>query len=994
MGHLPNDYRRDSIFRYYEKPENQVYIKHINEALKILKNAEDNKEYAWNVIKTTRAGYTTNSVLAGLLRDKTILIIEPTNKILYETIKEIMELYIKITGDKSKKVRQIPSNRDGCSIVVDKMLDKPDLDVLPLITAGQCKECKEVGIFGNDIFLPKATPNQCTIKTMMVEQKLLKKDYKPDIIAITYDKLLTLGAGQRGEFFNDLISNVDVVIFDELGHYLSKTTNGITIKETRKTETDNSTKKIYDRTKVLRVFVDEMEDGPSKSMLEDLLETYMDPWLEKTVEVALAMKEQPRFLSNNLSKELIPIAYEKNGETTYKSMRKNEAVKDKFGEFYECFEELITEKNSDMIILLTQLIEVMSFSRYVVKKSSSLDFEGVEDVFIEEIQIVETTDELIGLLEQRFSDRQVTILTDATMPAYSFDMIKKKKIVDVFFGDPAKTNSQLLIAQDVHNKQKFSVWKWFRDEEYREEVIHKIRYVADMIGHNDIVVWSPNKKIHEDLLETFREMQYRVCDHENDDRMAIQFTYYNSIMSRGVKCERRVQIMLGKASKPKGSFEHIAYMQRKNWNVFDEKELKKLAIEKGISLEDFKVLVEHWSVKEFLDGEYYYREDNVPEELAEYFALYSETIQKEKTHQDCWQAGSRAKDAWAKDRSLLLCIGWRDRDIWEMIKWGGVRNIKYKIFAGEVIKVIEGQQSMITPPRVIKLRWWEDDLIEDIVFWLNDADLIPRTVGFDIDLQAGIMNMLMYEEEITSDVVWTSMDANLQVGHGDEDWKNGYFMGAINAFRKFNDFGVHIVCEEMIDGAFKFSLTDVPKPEVKEEINVLELEMILRTLKTAFIIKKDKITIRDLSNFNRNISRDDIVKSINQVNEFDLFENTTWKLEFHTKRQEFFIRKEHMQSVENALLRNIVMKYQGDYAKQDIMKDILHWYSESKELTISPFEIHEEHRDNLTEGMICKKMVEMEKENDFTDFGVFCTIYREEEENKNNIKLLRNVANI
>jgi len=295
---------------------------------------------------------------------------------------------------------------------------------------------------------------------------------------------------------------------------------------------------------------------------------------------------------------------------------------------------------------------------------------------------------------------------------------------------------------------------------------------------------------------------------------------------------------------------------------------------------------------------------------------------------------------------------------------------------------------------VIKLRWWEDEIIEDIIFWLNDADLIPRTVGFDIDLQAGIMNMLMYEEEITSDVVWTSMDANLQVGHGDEDWKNGYFMGAINAFRKFNDFGIHIICEEMTDGAFKFKLTDVPKPEIKEEINVLELEMILRTLKTAFIIKKDKVTIRDLSNFNRKISREDIAKSILQINEFKLFENTTWKLEFHTKRKEYFIKKEHMQSVENALLRNIFMKYKRDYAKRDIMKDVLHWYSESKELTISPFDIHEEHRHNLTERIICQKMLEMDKENDFTDFGVFCTIYKEDEDNKNNIKLLRNVANI
>jgi len=991
---IPIDHRQDSIYRYYQISKNQVYLKHILKALKNLKYAENHKEYAWNVVKTTRAGYTTNSVLAGLMRDKTILIVEPTNKILYETITQIMDLYVKITGDDSKKVRQIHSNRDGCSIVVEKLMNNPNFDVLPMITAGRCGECQHIETFENEIYLPKATPTTCTIKTMMNEKRMFKNDYKPDIIAITYDKLLTLGVGQRGEFFNDLISDVDVVIFDELGHYLSKTTNGITIKETKSTETSSSVKTIYERIKVLKLYAKDIEDEVTKNTILDLIENYVEPWAEKTVKAAFDIKEYPRFLSNSLAEEYIAVKYEKNGNVTYKSILKHEAVREKFGELYECFEDLITEKNSDLMILMSQLIEVMSFSKYVIKKSKSIDFDGIDDVHIEELQIVETTDELIEALEQRFKMNQVTILTDATMPAYSFDMIKKKKVVDVFFGDPAKTNSQLLIAQDAHNKQMFSVWKWFRDDDYRDEIIHKIRYVADMVGWNDVVVWSPNKKIHEDLMTEFKKLNYRICDHEIDNKMAIQFTYYNSIMSRGVRCDRRVQIMLGKASKPKGSFKHIAYMQRVNWNVFDDKELKKLAENKGITVEEFKQLVEEWNSKEknpYRD-EYVYRHEDIPEHLTEYFELYADAIQKEKTNQDCWQAGSRAKDAWGTERSILICIGWRDRDVWEMIKWGGVRNIKYKIYAGEVIKVIEGQQSMITPPKVIKLRWWEEDIIEDIVFWLNDAELVPKTVGFDVDLQMGITNMLFYEKEITSDVVWTSLNVNLQIGHGDEDWRNGYFMGSINAFRKFNDFGLHVICEELIDGAFKFTLTSTPKPKIKEEINVVELEMILRTLKTAFIIKKKKISVRDIANFNKNIKREDIVKAISQINELNIFNNSSWELKFNEGRKEFYIKKEHRQSLENALMRNIYVKYGSDFIKHNIMKEVVRWYQEDDTLTLMPFEIHEQHRDKSTENTICRKMLEMNDNNDFTEFGIFCTIHKDE--NENTIKLLRNVANI
>ena len=414
---IPVDHRQDSIYRYYQISKNQVYLKHIVKALKILKYAENHKEYAWNVVKTTRAGYTTNSVLAGLMRDKTILIVEPTNKILYETITQIMDLYVKITGDDSKKVRQIPSNRDGCSIVVEKLMNNPNFDVLPMITAGRCGECQHIETFENEIYLPKATPTTCNIKTIMNENRMFKNDYKPDIIAITYDKLLTLGVGQRGEFFNDLISDVDVVIFDELGHYLSKTTNGITIKETKSTETSSSVKTIYERIKVLKLYAKDIEDEVTKNTILDLIETYVEPWAEKTMKDAFEIKEYPRFLSNRLAEEYIAVKYEKNGNVTYKSILKHEAVREKFGELYECFEDLITEKNSDLMILMSQLIEVMSFSKYVIKKSKSIDFDGIDDVHREELQIVETTDELIEAREQRFKMNQVTILTDATMPA-------------------------------------------------------------------------------------------------------------------------------------------------------------------------------------------------------------------------------------------------------------------------------------------------------------------------------------------------------------------------------------------------------------------------------------------------------------------------------------------------------------------------------------------------------------------------------------------------
>ncbi|MCK5016165.1 MAG: hypothetical protein KAS32_03755, partial [Candidatus Peribacteraceae bacterium] len=130
----------DDIVNYYYKHE--FYLSHIVKALEVLDYAEENMGRAFNVIKTTRAGFTTNVVMGCLMTGRKVLLVEPTNAIAYDTVKQIMDLYVGITGDKGKIVRAIPNNVDGCSEVVEKLEGNEFLKLLPFVGSGDCKSCE------------------------------------------------------------------------------------------------------------------------------------------------------------------------------------------------------------------------------------------------------------------------------------------------------------------------------------------------------------------------------------------------------------------------------------------------------------------------------------------------------------------------------------------------------------------------------------------------------------------------------------------------------------------------------------------------------------------------------------------------------------------------------------------------------------------------------------------------------------------------------------
>ena len=363
-----------------------------------------------------------------------------------------------------------------------------------------------------------------------------------------------------------------------------------------------------------------------------------------------------------------------------------------------------------------------------------------------------------------------------------------------------------------------------------------------------------------------------------------------------------------------------------------------MADRREMGIDDYKAVLEGWNREVRKDGELFMVND-VPEIVEDYFEHYAEAIQKEKTYGDTWQAGSRAKDSLAKVRSVLVCLGWRDSDIWEMIKWGGTRSIKYKIGGGEVVRTVEGQRTVIGPPNVIHL-----DCMDRILDWMNGGALVSDVVGFDVDLQGGILNMLMYSDVVTSAEVWINLSRNMGIGYGSEGSRNGYMVGAVRTFMAYNEFDRYIDCKEVGHGSFVFERADEDKV-VEGKIGTYEMEIMLKVLKSAFLIKKDRVTLGDLKN-RGSMTEVQIQMALYNIVKFEILRGSNWEINNKSRMKkgkkvmEFMVVKNKKESVVNKKKSKILVDFAGKADQKYVMLELLRWQEDESELEVTVGDIY------------------------------------------------------
>ena len=836
-------------------------------------NAKSNT--AFNVTKTTRAGYTTNAILAPLEAKKSILLVEPTNAIAYETVKKAYDIH----GDSTKTIKAIPSNVRGCSKICAKLAKNESLESMPFHLSEDCIKC-DVKAFSTYPEDQKSTEKNCIIKNLIQEYK---SGFKPDIVTITYDKLQVLANAKKGKrgsknnVFREMIDNVDIVLFDEFGEYLFKNDVVCNIRHEMQYAEKIEIETIQSRISHLDDLIKKKYHNHYK-FFEYINDGYVQPFLKQ---LDCDFGDLPHPIHNVLFTEKIDIYKEKEKLYGTKNNKDESFYMSKAGylktlsvAMNDNLEYMILDnkKNVDIVNYFLSLLQIMSDENIIGYSSSTIKHDKDGDGKhiqrkISETNITRDRSTLISDIEKWIKSHQATLFTDATMPAFKFSKFSKN-VENIYFGDPAGTNDKTLI---VHGQeQNFSNTKWYKNRDYQTEIIESINKLINQFGSEKIVIWAPNKSIHTQILKLLRKRNINVSSHwEINNSTDAIITYYNSTLTRGVESDRRIQILVGKANKPIGSFRHIAYMQLDNYEYIGIRELNDIALNEEIALDEFTYLVDDFckGMKHYAGRDVYRFKKTMKEQLITYFEKCSDAIQQSKTYADTWQAASRAKDPKGVEPSIIYCVGWKNTEIIEMAQWGV--NLQYRQPLMYNLKILN-QNTSIPSPKIINYD------LDSMIDWIEGKKINDNfDVGKDIVL--ALISQLLNNFEFDNKYFWRNFQ------HGDADFKNGYLVGATRALKNGN-YQFEII--ETSPGMFKYSLDGV-------ELKLYpHCDLIIKVLRAAYESKKDNVTYKEIrAKLSSNVPDADIKEAMELIKSDYLLYGSTWQIEYVSRSLTPIIKK-------------------------------------------------------------------------------------------------------
>ena len=884
---LPDDKRKPKITAWCKNKDNQTFIPHLVRAIEAHIEAGKDKKTALNVVKTTRAAYTTNSIIGALLLNKTILMVIPTNKIFQKTIITALEKYTDMTGDYSKIVRSIPNNQDGCSIVQQKCEDNERLKELPYIKGGECDKCE---ISHYDIFsqtLPVSTTEKCLTQTMLKERKSREKNnlrYRPDIISITYAKSETLHYDtMKNDLFRELVQSADVILFDELGQFLLKSSKSVSIFDettTQKYHIETVTRSLKDKTNEIEKFIDSnLKEGDSKdagNIIKEAIIKYIYPIIKN--ENKLMISDYPERYFNPLCFDFchIDVGGTYDVGVTYAVAKKMDAIRSEYNEIIRQMEYLIVDdkglEHAEFLIDILQILKndyIIGYDYEVQKRTKK---NGYTKKYSRRIGEDTDNESKLSVIEDLISPHHSVIFTDATMPTLDFTKLKRT-IKFYYFGDPGKINEKLAIVQDDSIK-KFNIFDFSSDKYYRKKIIGRLQEYIDIFGSEKIVIWTLSKKIHDTLLAKIENSISSNEADENDTSLIIG--YHDSSQSRGVESNRRIGIMLGTPFKPNYTFKYLSFVNLGLYDYIPEHQMSSIAIKNDMTAEFFNTSVEA------LTKSYSIKGSNIPIKLPkiptthnQYYTTYDRNIWKDKICQSGWQSGSRAKDPKAIENSLLICLGWETEYVFNMLYQGS--NIQYD----GMLKFLDSQVYKIPPPHFIKSsdfnrmnKWFKDDEIED-------DEIILLGDYFGTSLYQLISNR--ESKEATLEDVWNKVDG---VNDESNDYTNGYYMGLIEISKDVlkSNYGILI----------KNSRGRYWKPigfylDLREK----ELEMkILTPVQFNALLILEKLFDSTLSQFTESdiryrdgidLTDDKVIEVLHYIHDEDVLKHSSWNTEIVKK---------------------------------------------------------------------------------------------------------------
>jgi|GEM_PF-5946682 len=912
-GLLLDDLRKPRVIQYYE--DNDTFLPHLIKALEIEENTRLDRIN--QVDKATRAGYTTNSVLAGLLLDNKLIIAEPTNAIAINTINKAIDIYLEITDDHSIMFRIIPSNALGC-----KKYKKSDYYV-PQLT--NCKDCDAT------VYEPKEGEPQypvrldfnadyCYIKTMMQEAEEFKKRgevYAPNILACTFDKLRTLHfKGIKNKFYRELISNMDSILWDEYSKFLQKTYRaGMICEESKyKGEVLNYTdiQKKYAEIRNYTIknrrdinTVDGMHDDSTQDTVADSILSFLDTFIKPIVNYydTLLGCTQPSNHTNPLRMENLPLksTYRENSEP--KSIPKNEELQMNMGDYSEAISYLnVHKQGQEYVEYLHDLMLVLMEEDIVMQEDTGKSFKHLDKSDPKNpkrIKIIPKRKSITisnrGILEffGRFGveyPKLTQVISDATPSDVNLDDINRKigesgtgkKHVKLYYGDPAKTSKKQTIFQykpldkpkEVYN---FSSFKWGhdnKDNKKNNKVGHDEFYLGilddlilnDRIDISDTFLIVPNMDIYFDLLKHYEDIAVGTDATEEEQVGKLIITYYNSSMSMGVESDRRTCIALGVATKPLGAYKSTILGQGDFYKHFSDDMLTEFAEKQEMSLEDFKKRIDIFSNTTVLpNGEQLPQPKTIPIELKEWFEEQARAQREIVIIQDTKQGIDRSKDPKGTAPSKIITVGVRDKEVNKIRYFGTEHNYKNDRNVT--------REYQIEPPKVYQ--------IIDLDEIDTCHDMESHSIGYDDDFSKTLFNDLFFGDKkvINLEELMINYKRNTFGQEYTEDHLKAFLVGTVNLLRKEMEGRCIEVKRSGNKHSSKYEFSVKKDWSGYKIIEHTSIELnAKKILKSALNTKGDRYSMENLLQNHKYISKEEFIEAMDFMDEEGILNGCIWEI--------------------------------------------------------------------------------------------------------------------
>ena len=658
------------------------------------------------VHKTTRAGATTSLILSLLKQKKRFLVIEPTNKIIQDTILNNIK---KHCGETEPVIIHVPSNKE-CLRNKAKIECNENLGELPyMYLPADCKECYH--------------QNECPVTRILHEEHI-------DGIAITYDKLAALvftahlfEKSVACAILDTILGSIDVVVLDEAHELMYEKISSLEI--TRKHGNDFVTELMKKISHLSDVLEEKGQFRELKFLIQNYSRIMNSPEVKSTEVKLLAIlndrknsnhsKHQAASIQNPHLNLAIRTALEKEegpkgnedytpdghfiGEIDdYKLVEGSKIIYEQIVELTDYIGEFGISLNH--VLALCDMLNIIKSEQLTIhcQKRLKITYQGDKriETWVDETELCAIDELRLEALRSFLCMHTGKILiTSATLCSYDYSTLLriKRPIKEVLFGpngDPLNTNAKMTIFADTKSFSGFGEYSVYNQ---REDIMKRCKDIMDIFGSENCLIICMNKEDCRMFKKLFAQTDYQP-----------QITYYKAPEVMGVESNRRVGILIGLARKPGHAFDAM----RPN-------------------------------------------------------ARESQILKVESMHADVAQAGSRLKDPAGINISLLFALGCRETDLYDAFSWGIGRSLTTQIREGKERPKVTGVAiagESCSKPTIVFQKSWPETLISSVlcknslyskpqkVPYISDNNGTFQTYEYKINSRCSLVDRLFSDQNV------------------------------------------------------------------------------------------------------------------------------------------------------------------------------------------------------------------------------------------------------